>query len=1180
MAINLCDPENLAGQVTTTAWDCCQKISEVQPDGSTTMWDYDDEGRMIASSRLIPMDMTNVTWLTTCYEYDDLGRQIATWQTNRSAKVGLPVTRTRYDALGRVVARVDQLGNTTTTSYSEDGRTISVKNPNTSTRVITRSANGDTLSITGTSVTPEFHTYGILPDGTRWSRTVQGEIANSPRFTKRYENLLGQTVREERSGFRGAVLATTHTYDSLGRLVSTSVDYEPTVEYTYDVLGNRVATTKTVGGDDPGAPQSEITEWRKSESLSHIVIIDGDVWLTQTNIVSCSDSAITPLVTSSARQLTGLTFALPSRSRSFDVRGNVTENETLVDSSFVTSRQTVPYATNKPQTISRYGVELQTVSASAVTNSVAYDSLGRQVAQIDGRGNTTRVEYNALGQHSASINALGNRTTYTYDQFGNLASLINPLGNAVVYEYDLLSRKTYEGGATYPVRYTYDVFGNKTTMMTYRDESKGHDSGDVTTWFYDEASGLMTNKVYADGKGPKYDYTPDGKLSQRIWARGIATDYAYDGWGNLTNTVYSDDTPTVSLKYDVLGRQIETHDAAGVTAFLYDSYGSLTNETVVGVAGTNTIIRYWDDYGRTMGYALNGTRQTSIGYEPDKGRISTMGIENLHSTTTTNHYNSFSWTYLPGSDLKSSLVYPNGLTASWQYDANSQLLQVCNAMPTNVISQYDYTYDPAGRRVAIGRSGSAMSENRVDEYEYNIRGELISVTKNAEGAKELEYQYQYDDIGNRITSLDLGTNRIYTANNLNQYTSISNSALFASPRETFTPQFDDDGNQTLIQTATGIWQVQYNGENRPIFWVQGTNTISMSYDRMGRRVTKNNQRFIYDGYLCIGKIEDSTSIHYSLSPIHCFVWDPTEPVATRPLAWFGSNAPPRLYTHDGNKDVSEVVAAASGTNATVEVVAHYDYAAFGAVIAQTGDCAEVNPWRFSSEYEDMELGLDYYNYRHYEPVTGRWLSRDPIGEGRLCQLYLFCENSFATDSLGLVKIPMAPMIIGGPIVDWPPQEDCSVVLKRFEEWYEGEKRRLLNKDEQGKNWVERLPHCPNELKKDGSGFTSPDSSEWSMTWYFGITQFLGNYHPGGEYELRTKDPAKYGGNGNQCVYDKCGKLITDQPGAGTVDWSSPEGEGHSHIRDDVKPFEDARYLESVCGLSGCINKYYEVRPSW
>ena len=67
--------ENLAGQVTTTAWDCCHKVSEVQPDGSTTTWDYDAEGRMIASSRLIPLDMTNVTWLTTCYEYDDLGHK-------------------------------------------------------------------------------------------------------------------------------------------------------------------------------------------------------------------------------------------------------------------------------------------------------------------------------------------------------------------------------------------------------------------------------------------------------------------------------------------------------------------------------------------------------------------------------------------------------------------------------------------------------------------------------------------------------------------------------------------------------------------------------------------------------------------------------------------------------------------------------------------------------------------------------------------------------------------------------------------------------------------------------------------------------------------------------------------------------------------------------------------------
>jgi hypothetical protein len=45
-------------------------------------------------------------------------------------------------------------------------------------------------------------------------------------------------------------------------------------------------------------------------------------------------------------------------------------------------------------------------------------------------------------------------------------------------------------------------------------------------------------------------------------------------------------------------------------------------------------------------------------------------------------------------------------------------------------------------------------------------------------------------------------------------------------------------------------------------------------------------------------------------------------------------------------------------------------------------------------------------------------------------------------------------------------------------------------------------------------------------------------------------------------------------------YSKTYTEGSDPFYNDVKPFDDARYLESVCGLSGCINKYYEVRPSW
>ena len=82
----------------------------------------------------------------------------------------------------------------------------------------------------------------------------------------------------------------------------------------------------------------------------------------------------------------------------------------------------------------------------------------------------------------------------------------------------------------------------------------------------------------------------------------------------------------------------------------------------------------------------------------------------------------------------------------------------------NVISQYDYTYDAAGRRIEIARFGSLMSESRTDSYGYNIRNELTSASKL--GGTMPEYAYQYDDIGNRITSTDLGTNRTYIANNL------------------------------------------------------------------------------------------------------------------------------------------------------------------------------------------------------------------------------------------------------------------------------------------------------------------------------------------------------------------------------------------------------------------------------
>jgi len=58
----------------------------------------------------------------------------------------------------------------------------------------------------------------------------------------------------------------------------------------------------------------------------------------------------------------------------------------------------------------------------------------------------------------------------------------------------------------------------------------------------------------------------------------------------------------------------------------------------------------------------------------------------------------------------------------------------------------------------------------------------------------------------------------------------------------------------------------------------------------------------------------------------------------------------------------------------------YDHGPFGEVIRATGSMAKVNPFRFSTQYQDDETDLLMYLHRPYSPSTGRWLSNDPIME--------------------------------------------------------------------------------------------------------------------------------------------------------------------------------------------------------
>ena len=945
--------ESSDGSIVERAWSCCGPEWEMDERGIVTVYSYDALGRQATTTR---------NGVTTLWNYDLSGNAT---NVTRFADALVASSSTGYDSAGRLAWNVGEDGIRTEYAYSTSSEGGEV-------RTTIRAADTD-CAATNTVVsfrdgsTKASYLNGALKSTELYepfaSTTYEGSNGlASARWSRSESDFLGRTISESRPGYGDSTLVTSNLYDSAGRLASTLSLSTCSARstrlnirlYLYDNLNDRVATVSDRNFNG-------IIDWTGpdliSSNLTHYVKLGGDWWReTRQWSIHDDDSTVPRLMGVHRSRVTGLgrdalvasapNAILASEFVSIDQRGNATTNRLFRNRASAEEIAWVKYPTSTTPavTVSTNSLVYSSTSQTGVTTTFAYDVFQREVSQTDGRGNTTRTTYDNFGRVTSTIDALGYATIYGYDALGRQTSVTDPLTNTVSTAYDADGRVLSQRGATYPVDYAYDEFGDKVSMTTYRDINA---AGDVTRWLRDEATGLVTNKVYADGKGPTYTYTPDGKLATRTWARGIVTTYSYDDNGSLTNTVYSDGTPTISIVYNRAGRQIQAIDAAGVTTFAYDDFGAVTNETVVGVAGTNTIIRHWDNYGRSLGYA---------------------------------------WNYLPGSDIKSSLAYPNGLTASWQYDANNQLLQVRNAFPTNTISQYDYVYDAAGRRVQISRSGSAMSENRTDVYGYNERGELISAAKNAEGA-EIEYAYEYDDIGNRETSSERGTNSVYTANSLNQYTAVDD----------FTPQFDDDGNQTLVKTSTGIWSVTYSGENRPILWecvmpdsnTQNSNTqtlVLMSYDRMGRRMTKNDQCFVYDGYL---QVADNCGNDY--------IWDPTEKVATRPLVW-NSGAFPTYYVHDGNKNVSEVVAG------NRNIAAHYEYAPFGAVLVQRGASSTANPWRFSSEFTEDDIATAYYNFRHYESLFGVWTSVDPTFDAFGVNGYNFCLNNpiLFSDSNGLI----------------------------------------------------------------------------------------------------------------------------------------------------------------------------------
>ncbi len=82
-----------------------------------------------------------------------------------------------------------------------------------------------------------------------------------------------------------------------------------------------------------------------------------------------------------------------------------------------------------------------------------------------------------------------------------------------------------------------------------------------------------------------------------------------------------------------------------------------------------------------------------------------------------------------------------------------------------------------------------------------------------------------------------------------------------------------------------------------------------------------------------------------------------------------------------------IVADGSGN-----VIKRIDYDSFGSIINDNNPAFEV-PFGFAGGLHDSDTGLVRFGYRDFDPETGRWTAKDPIGfAGGDTDLYGYCLN--------------------------------------------------------------------------------------------------------------------------------------------------------------------------------------------
>jgi RHS repeat-associated protein len=264
------------------------------------------------------------------------------------------------------------------------------------------------------------------------------------------------------------------------------------------------------------------------------------------------------------------------------------------------------------------------------------------------------------------------------------------------------------------------------------------------------------------------------------------------------------------------------------------------------------------------------------------------------------------------------------------------------------IATYNYTLGAAGNRLSASESTGRALNWSYDGI-YRLTNETISGDPNA---KNGVVSYGLDPVGNRLSqtsSLPGIATGSYTYD--------------ADDRQLSTETYDNNGNTSV----TGARSFAYDFENRLKSMNNGTVTIV--YDGDGNRVAKTAS-----GATTRYLVDDLNPTGYS-QVVEEIVGGAVQRSYTYGLQRINQNQlisgawTPSFYGYDGLGSVRQL------TSSTGTVTDTYDYDAWGNAGNTTGSTP--NLYLYRGEQFDTDLALYYLRARYFNPLSGRFLSRDP-----------------------------------------------------------------------------------------------------------------------------------------------------------------------------------------------------------